>query len=150
MTFFKVLSFAFCLIGSFVAGSPRNVKNGRVGEKRVNFGAPQPEGNPNVPNVLFILFDDMGYSDFAARGAEYPTPNLDSFYEDSIVLNYHYIGLVCSPTRSMLLTGRFAWNYGLSLQKAFNTGTFGSMPTAIPTLGNLLQDYTDYHTYYVE
>ena len=54
------------------------------------------------------------------------------------MLNYDNVGLVCSPTRSMLLTGRFDWNHGLSLQKTFNT-----------TLGNLLQDYTDYHTHYV-
>ena len=37
----------------------RNVKNGRVGEKQVNFGAQiQPDGGD--PNVFFILFDDMG------------------------------------------------------------------------------------------
>ena len=44
------------------SGSPRsNVKNGR-GEKQVNFGAQtQPDGGaPNVPNIFFILFDDMG------------------------------------------------------------------------------------------
>ena len=139
------------LLHSVWSGSPRRyVKNGRVGEKHVNFGEKQVQPDGGVPNVLFILFDDTGYSEFAVHGAEYQTPNLDSFYEVSVVLNYHYIGLVCSSTRSMLIAGRFAWNYGLSLQKAFNTCTFGSMPTAIPVLGNLLQDRTDYHTYYVK
>ena len=58
MTFLKLYLLHFVWSRSL----RRNVKNGRVREKIVNFGAKvQPDGGaPNVPNVFFILFDDMG------------------------------------------------------------------------------------------
>ena len=65
------------------------------------------------PNIIFIVMDDMGYSDMSSRGAEFDTPNLDLLYKNSIVIDSHYIGLVCSPSRSQMITGRYAWNMGL-------------------------------------
>jgi hypothetical protein len=38
--------------------------------------APHPQ--PRRPNLLFIMADDLGYSDIGAYGGEISTPNLDA------------------------------------------------------------------------
>ena len=93
-----------------IRGKVSRDARGRSGRDRIGF---EPRSDFDQPNIIFILMDDMGYGDFAAVGAEYDTPYLDALYKDSVVLNYHYIGLVCSPTRSQLLSGRYAWRYGM-------------------------------------
>ena len=100
------------------------------------------------PNIIFILMDDMGFSDMSARGSEYSTPNLDELYDESIIIDNHYIGLVCSPSRSQILTGRYAWNMGLSIQAAFHQSTIVSIPAALPTVADLLTEYGNYEAYF--
>ena len=99
------------------------------------------------PNIIFIVMDDWGYADISARGAEFNTPYLDQLYQDSIVLNHHYIGLVCSPSRAQMLTGRYAWNFGFSSQTPFSPAGISTFPTGFPTIGNLLSQYTEYKSY---
>lgn len=61
--------------------------------------------SPQRPNVLFIVADDLGFSDVGCYGSETRTPNIDKLAEDGLRhLNYH-TAAACSPTRAMLLTG---------------------------------------------
>ena len=108
----------------------------------------EESGLTSTPNIIFILMDDMGFSDFSARGSEFTTPNLDSLYKKSIDIDKHYIGLVCSPSRSQMMTGRYAWNMGLSGMTAFSNFEINSMPRGMPTVGDLLGEYSDYKSYY--
>ena len=101
------------------------------------------------PNIIFLLTDDMGYADISARGSEFETPHLDNLYEHSIVLNSHYIGLLCSPSRSQILTGRYAWNMGLSNFSPFGPTKIMAIPGAFPTIADILGEYTDYKSYAV-
>ena len=57
------------------------------------------------PNILFILADDLGYSDLAAFGGEISTPNLDLLVQNGHMLKNHHSGSVCAVTRSMLISG---------------------------------------------
>lgn len=60
------------------------------------------------PNVLFILMDDLGYSDVSLNGAIYDTPNIDRIGEEGVNLeNFYSCYSVCSPARFGLLTGRY-------------------------------------------
>ena len=103
----------------------------------------------STPNIIFFLLDDFGYGDLSATGAEYSTPNLDDLFDNGIELRSHYIGLLCSPSRTQMLTGRYAWNLGLSSFYAFGHSTIESIPAAVPTIGTLLKEYTGYSTYAV-
>ena len=99
------------------------------------------------PNIVYILTDDFGYADISAKGAEFNTPNLDDLYSNSIELTSHYIGLMCSATRTQILTGRYAWNLALSEQNVFSFGEISGVPVGVPTLANFLRYYANYKTY---
>lgn len=57
------------------------------------------------PNFLVIVADDLGWSDVGAFGGEIQTPNLDSLAKAGIRLTGFHTASMCSPTRSMLLSG---------------------------------------------
>lgn len=57
------------------------------------------------PNILYIMADDLGYSDIHAFGGEISTPNLDALVASGRILTNHHAGTVCAITRSMLISG---------------------------------------------
>ncbi|MGF6934188.1 arylsulfatase A-like enzyme [Paraburkholderia sp. UCT70] len=57
------------------------------------------------PNILYIMADDLGYSDIHAFGGEINTPNLDALVQSGRLLTNHHTGTVCAITRSMLISG---------------------------------------------
>ncbi len=57
------------------------------------------------PNIVFILVDDLGYSDVGAYGSEISTPNIDALAAGGVRFSNFHTASTCSPTRSMLLTG---------------------------------------------
>lgn len=60
------------------------------------------------PNVLLILADDFGYECVGANGsASYRTPNLDRLAESGARFKHCYTTPLCTPTRVMLMTGRY-------------------------------------------
>lgn len=61
------------------------------------------------PNIIFILADDLGWSDLACYGADlHETPNLDRMAQNGVRFTQAYAMSVCSPTRASLLTGKHA------------------------------------------
>jgi len=63
----------------------------------------------NRPNILFILADDLGWSDLRCFGSSfYDTPNLDGLAKEGVKFTQAYAACpVCSPTRSSILTGQY-------------------------------------------
>ncbi len=57
------------------------------------------------PNVVLILFDDTGFSDFAAYGGEARMPVIDALAARGAMLTQYRTSPLCSPSRAMLLTG---------------------------------------------
>lgn len=66
--------------------------------------AKAPAGHKR-PNILYIMADDLGYSDIHALGGEIDTPNLDQLVGNGRVLTNHHAGTVSAITRSMLISG---------------------------------------------
>lgn len=65
------------------------------------------------PNVIFILADDMGYSDMSWQGSPIQTPNLDKLREGGMFLERNYVQPQCTPTRVAFLTGSYPYHFGL-------------------------------------
>ena len=59
------------------------------------------------PNILFILADDLGYSDLGCYGGEIETPNLDELAANGLRYTQFYNTGRCWPTRASLLTGYY-------------------------------------------
>ena len=101
------------------------------------------------PNVLLILADDTGYTDIGAFAARitgvpveeqfYETPHLDSLAANGVSFGQAYACPLCSPTRSSLLTGRYASKLGFttatppSVRSWYNSGK-------APPAGYMAQD----------
>ena len=58
-----------------------------------------------LPNILFIVADDMGYSDFSPFGGEINTPNLQKLADEGVRITNFYTMPTCSPARAIMLTG---------------------------------------------
>jgi len=61
-----------------------------------------------LPNILFILVDDLGYGQLGFNGQDkIATPNIDKLAKQGIEFTQAYSGsTVCSPSRISLMTGR--------------------------------------------
>lgn len=57
-------------------------------------------------NVIYIVLDDMGFSDLGCFGAELDTPHIDVLAADGALYNNFTVCPASSPTRASLLTGR--------------------------------------------
>ncbi len=69
------------------------------------------------PNIVFILGDDIGYTELGSygggkvRGA--PTPRLDKMADEGMRLLSFYSEPSCTPTRAALMTGRHPVRIGM-------------------------------------
>ena len=55
------------------------------------------------PNILFIVADDLGFTDIGAFGSEIATPNLDALALQGLRMNNLHAGPACQATRAMLM-----------------------------------------------
>ena len=86
------------------------------------------------PNVIFILADDLGYTDvncFASRITKtpankqyYETPNIDKLAKQGVTFEQAYACPLSSPTRASLLTGKYASRLGFMTATGGNANTF--------------------------
>ncbi|MDQ3623586.1 MAG: sulfatase [Verrucomicrobiota bacterium] len=77
--------------------------------------APAPTAaTPAKPNIVFIMADDLGYTDVACFGSKYyETPNLDRLATQGMKLtNYHH-HQNCTPTRAALMSGQYSARTGV-------------------------------------
>jgi arylsulfatase len=105
------------------------------------------------PNILFILADDLGFSDLGAFGSEIPTPNLDGLAHQGLLLTNMYAGPTCSPTRAMLFSGTDSHLAGLGVMDGSQRpehegqpGYAGYLNFQVASLADLLSD-AGYNTY---
>lgn len=69
-----------------------------------------------LPNILFILIDDMGWSDLECYGSEFhETPNIDRLAAEGIrFTDFYAAGAVCSPTRAAIQSGQNQARLGIT------------------------------------
>lgn len=71
---------------------------------------------PQKPNIVFILVDDMGWKDLSCYGNEFhETPAIDQLAQEGIRFTDAYASCpVCSPTRASILTGKYPVNVNIT------------------------------------
>lgn len=90
------------------------------------------------PNIVLIVADDMGYADAGFMGGkECSTPALDALAKDGAVLAAHYVQPVCSPTRSVLMTGRLPSRTGV--YSVVRPGAPWGLPLGEQTMAQMLK-----------
>lgn len=105
------------------------------------------------PNIVFILADDLGFTDTAPYGSEINTPTISALAAKGLRFsNYHTAGS-CAPSRAMLLTGVDSHRAGvpnipemLPPEQTQYPHYRGVLGRNVVTIATLLQDQ-GYHTY---
>ncbi len=99
----------------------------------------------NLPNIIIVYMDDLGYGDMSAYGAtEIKTPNMDMLANEGMRFTMGYAtSATCSPSRYALLTGSYPWR---NKQARILSGTAPLLiDTAQLTLPKMLKE-EGYHT----
>jgi len=65
------------------------------------------------PDIIYIMADDMGYSDIGCYGSEIDTPNLNALAENGLRFTQFYNTARCCPTRACLITGLYPHQAGV-------------------------------------
>src|SRR4051812_5325146 len=68
----------------------------------------QPTAPPGAPNVLMIVWDDVGYGALDVHGGPIEAPAMRCIADNGLRYGNFHTTALCSPTRSALLTGRNA------------------------------------------
>ena len=113
------------------------------------FSAGAGAAEPQRPNVLVILADDLGFSDLGCYGGEIDTPNLDALASGGLRFTQGYSTARCWPSRAALLTGF----YPQAIHRdALPVGADGGMKGVRPPWARLLPHllapagYRSYHS----
>ena len=108
----------------------------------------------NLPNIVFLMADDLGYGDVGYNRRTIKTPNLNQMAagRNTVHLKRYYSGApVCSPTRGSVLTGRnpnryCIWMANLGLQHGdFEMPQPMPLPTSEISVADVLKK-NGYHT----
>jgi len=93
----------------------------------------------DVPHVVFFLMDDMGYNDCSWHNDKIEMPHLEELAKEGLILDSNYVGPVCSPTRSSLMTGKYMYkikqNHGV-----YNPDTPECLPLKEQLLGGKMKE----------
>lgn len=75
-----------------------------------------------APNILVVLFDDVGFSDFGCYGSAIKTPTIDAIAAEGLRYSGFHTTAMCSTTRAALLTGRNHHSVGVGCLANFDSG----------------------------
>src|SRR6202048_4454033 len=105
--------------GSNSAGAQ---KIGRYLKDSTPFWPAPPRAPKGAPNILVVLFDDVGFSDFGCYGSPIATPTIDRLAGNGLRYSGFHTTAMCSTTRAALLTGRNHHSVGVGCLANFDSG----------------------------
>jgi arylsulfatase A-like enzyme len=118
-------------------------KIGRTVSESEPWWPPAPRPASGTPNVVIVVFDDVGFAHFNSYGSTIATPNLNRLADGGLrFVNFHTTAL-CSPTRACMLTGRNHHAVGMRAISNFDTGfpnMRGAIPRSAATLAEILRE----------
>ncbi|MGI8937736.1 MAG: arylsulfatase [Iamia sp.] len=101
-----------------------------------------PHPGDDAPNVVVVLFDDLGFAQLGCYGSDFDTPNIDALAGAGLQFTNFHVTPLCSPTRASLLTGRSQHAVGMRAVSNFRTGfpnMLGHMSTHAATVAEVLR-----------
>ncbi len=116
---------------------------GRTHAESTPWWPPAVHPGDDAPNVVVILFDDLGFSHFNCFGSDLVTPNIDRLAQNGLRFSNFHVTPLCSPTRAALLTGRNHHTVGMRSIANFNTGyphMTGRISDHATTMAEVLRD----------
>jgi arylsulfatase A-like enzyme len=112
---------------------------------------PQTKAPRGAPNILVVLFDDVGFSDFGCYGSPINTLTIDRLAAQGVRYTGFHTTAMCSTTRAALLTGRNHHSAGVGCLANFDSGFpgyRGKIARDAGTLAEMLQPH-GYRNYMV-
>ncbi|WP_417517476.1 arylsulfatase [Minwuia sp.] len=82
----------------------------------------KPKRPETAPNILIVLYDDVGFSDFGCYGSTIATPTIDRLAAEGLRYTGFHTTAMCSTTRAALLTGRNHHSVGVGSLANFDSG----------------------------
>jgi arylsulfatase len=70
-------------------------------------GEPRNSEAAERPNIVLVMVDDLGFSDFGCYGSEIETPTIDSLAENGLRFRQFYNTAKCHSSRVCLMTGMY-------------------------------------------
>ncbi len=110
-----------------------------------------PVAQPDAPNVLYLVWDDIGIATWDCFGGLVNMPAMSRIAERGVRLSQFHTTALCSPTRASLLTGRNATTVGMATIEEFTDGfpnSNGRIPFDTALLSEVLTE-NGYNTYCV-
>lgn len=95
-----------------------------------------------LPNIIFVLADDLGYADLSCMGqTKFTTPNIDNLASKGITFTQHYSGSsVSAPSRSCLITGQHTGHTVIRGNKELPVEGQHPLPKDTYTIFKMLKD----------
>ncbi|MFE3223722.1 arylsulfatase [Nocardia sp. NPDC059228] len=91
----------------------------------------EPTAKQGAPNVLYLVWDDIGIATWDCYGGLVDMPNMKRIADSGVQFTQFHTTALCSPTRASLLTGRNASSVGMATIEEFSDG-FPSLSGRIP------------------
>ncbi|MBX7432100.1 sulfatase-like hydrolase/transferase [Mycobacterium sp. Y57] len=110
-----------------------------------------PAAAPDAPNVLYVVWDDVGIATWDCFGGLVEMPAMSRIAERGVRLSQFHTTALCSPTRASLLTGRNATTVGMAVVEEFTEGfpgINGRIPEDTALISEVLAEH-GYNTYCV-
>ena len=112
---------------------------GRTIADSTPYWPPPPQAPAGAPNILVVLFDDVGFSDFGCYGGDAATPAIDRLAERGLRYTGFHTTAMCSTTRAALLTGRNHHAVGMGCLANFDSGYPGYRGKIAPSAATLAE-----------
>jgi uncharacterized sulfatase len=111
---------------------------------------PAPAEAPLPPNIVFVLIDDLGWSDVGCYGNRFvDTPHIDQLAAGGVrFTDFYAAGCVCSPTRASIQSGQNQARFRLTdfipghwrpFEKVITPQTRLALPLELTTIAEALK-----------